>query len=358
MRGCQSDGEDAVLKRQRDSLDGAAGSLRCPITTALILDPVATADGHIYERSAIERWLATKDTSPNTGLSLEHKNLTAILAVRATIQHLVDGGSLPPAEVSDWLLRKGIAAAAAKEWAEAKRSLTAAFELGQAVAGYYLGRAWIDEAAQAKVPEAVTEVERRVAADTNQGQESNLVPISASSELSAGDIIRVLSAEQIALACDTSETDFEGADTLSDYADSTHTVLMVDSNDDTILLPCSVWLPVAACAKWRNAAPQPIVSPADLRTGDDRKIRLRDEATCRAAFDEAGMEHPPRDLVSGNNWKQLWDCQGFSWEAGRVTLHSSSAQHYGHRASGIVGWVFPLGAIEGKISMQAWEFME
>ncbi|EOD34457.1 hypothetical protein EMIHUDRAFT_228637 [Emiliania huxleyi CCMP1516] len=35
-------------------------------------DPVMAADGHSYERSAIERWLATKSTSPMTGEALVH----------------------------------------------------------------------------------------------------------------------------------------------------------------------------------------------------------------------------------------------------------------------------------------------
>ena len=43
----------------------------CPITTELMSDPVLAADGHAYERSAIERWLATKSTSPMTGEELE-----------------------------------------------------------------------------------------------------------------------------------------------------------------------------------------------------------------------------------------------------------------------------------------------
>ena len=43
----------------------------CPITTELMSDPVMAADGHSYERSAIERWLATKSTSPMTGEELE-----------------------------------------------------------------------------------------------------------------------------------------------------------------------------------------------------------------------------------------------------------------------------------------------
>ena len=36
----------------------------CPITYELIHDPVIAADGHTYDRSAIQRWLAKHDTSP------------------------------------------------------------------------------------------------------------------------------------------------------------------------------------------------------------------------------------------------------------------------------------------------------
>ena len=39
-------------------------------------DPVATADGHTYERGAIENWLVQHDKSPMTGVVLAHKILT------------------------------------------------------------------------------------------------------------------------------------------------------------------------------------------------------------------------------------------------------------------------------------------
>ena len=47
----------------------------CPITTEVMTDPVMAADGQSYERSAIERWLTTKQTSPLTGGELEHSYL-------------------------------------------------------------------------------------------------------------------------------------------------------------------------------------------------------------------------------------------------------------------------------------------
>ena len=43
----------------------------CPITQELMIDPVVIADGHAYERCAIETWLQRKATSPKTGQSLD-----------------------------------------------------------------------------------------------------------------------------------------------------------------------------------------------------------------------------------------------------------------------------------------------
>jgi len=46
--------------------------LRCPLTLELFCDPVSAADGHTYERVAIEEWLSTGSrTSPSTGQPLQ-----------------------------------------------------------------------------------------------------------------------------------------------------------------------------------------------------------------------------------------------------------------------------------------------
>ena len=58
----------------------------CPITTEIMSDPVMAADGHAYERTAIERWLATKSTSPMTGGELEHPYLTPNHMLRRMIR--------------------------------------------------------------------------------------------------------------------------------------------------------------------------------------------------------------------------------------------------------------------------------
>ena len=48
--------------------------------------PVTAADGHSYERTAIEQWLASSDLSPLTGQRLPHKQLTRSHALRNAIE--------------------------------------------------------------------------------------------------------------------------------------------------------------------------------------------------------------------------------------------------------------------------------
>ena len=49
---------------------------------------VCCADGHTYERAAIERWLENHDTSPKTGLDLDSFALIPNFALRAAIQEV------------------------------------------------------------------------------------------------------------------------------------------------------------------------------------------------------------------------------------------------------------------------------
>ena len=51
----------------------------------LMVDPVTTADGHTFERAAIERWLQAHNTSPMTGMVLEHAQLAPAIALRQLI---------------------------------------------------------------------------------------------------------------------------------------------------------------------------------------------------------------------------------------------------------------------------------
>src|SRR5688500_13856358 len=62
----------------------------CPITHELMTDPVATADGQIYERKAIAQWLQEHNTSPLTNEKLAHKILTVIPFVKKQIQSYLE----------------------------------------------------------------------------------------------------------------------------------------------------------------------------------------------------------------------------------------------------------------------------
>lgn len=67
----------------------AHGSLccRCPLTGEVMLDPVRAADGFVYERSAIEQWLALgRKRSPMANTPLSHPYVTPDRDLRAAVQ--------------------------------------------------------------------------------------------------------------------------------------------------------------------------------------------------------------------------------------------------------------------------------
>mmetsp|Transcript_62667 Transcript_62667/g.176679 ORF Transcript_62667/g.176679 Transcript_62667/m.176679 type:complete len:870 (-) Transcript_62667:138-2747(-) len=57
----------------------------CPIMHERMREPVLAADGHTYERQAIEKWLQCHNTSPMTGAPLVHRYLTENFALRHVI---------------------------------------------------------------------------------------------------------------------------------------------------------------------------------------------------------------------------------------------------------------------------------
>ena len=57
--------------------DAFSKTLMCPITNEIMQKPVVAADGFTYERSAIIRWLMTKNKSPLTGMPLLDQSLRA-----------------------------------------------------------------------------------------------------------------------------------------------------------------------------------------------------------------------------------------------------------------------------------------
>lgn len=67
---------------------------KCPITRSLIRLPVIAADGHTYDRLAMEQWLRKHETSPITGDVLENKLLVPNHNLKRLMEDLVrEGGS-------------------------------------------------------------------------------------------------------------------------------------------------------------------------------------------------------------------------------------------------------------------------
>ena len=60
----------------------------CPITGALMSDPVSEPDGHTYERSAIIKWLSKNNTSPMTRGGLCVSALKENIALKKSIESI------------------------------------------------------------------------------------------------------------------------------------------------------------------------------------------------------------------------------------------------------------------------------
>ena len=51
----------------------------------MLMEPVIAADGHTYERSAIQNWLQDHNTSPVTGATLLHMHVVPNLVIRSAV---------------------------------------------------------------------------------------------------------------------------------------------------------------------------------------------------------------------------------------------------------------------------------
>lgn len=76
----------------------------CPITLQRMTDPVVAADGHSYERKAIEAYFARNSGNPNpdspiTQRPLAHKELTPNQALKIMIDNWKSSGQLGPSEL-------------------------------------------------------------------------------------------------------------------------------------------------------------------------------------------------------------------------------------------------------------------
>ena len=100
--------EAAAEKRCRKAIDEMADELLCPITQELPVDPVIAADGRVYERSAIERWIIkgkpASVRSPVTNAPMGTRLLSAV-QVRNSIKSMVQSGVISGAKAEAWRAR-------------------------------------------------------------------------------------------------------------------------------------------------------------------------------------------------------------------------------------------------------------
>ena len=76
-------------------------TLICPITQQLPWDPVTAEDGYIYERSAIERHLATNARSPYTNQPIQTKLLPSP-QLKSIIETLIENGTIRGYLAEQW----------------------------------------------------------------------------------------------------------------------------------------------------------------------------------------------------------------------------------------------------------------
>jgi len=67
------------MSNKKILIDHYVDDLRCPIYKTIMLDPVIASDGRLYEREAIEFWLANNKISPVTGDKIDTQILPAII---------------------------------------------------------------------------------------------------------------------------------------------------------------------------------------------------------------------------------------------------------------------------------------
>jgi len=72
----------------------------CPITKAIMRDPVLLSDGYTYEHEAIIRWLKNNDTSPRTSQRLDKFSFTRNIGLKKQIDTFIQSSGLdiPEAE--------------------------------------------------------------------------------------------------------------------------------------------------------------------------------------------------------------------------------------------------------------------
>ena len=76
-------------------------SVTCPISQALVVDPVMAEDGAIYERDQITKWLSSNNRSPVTNAAMGAR-LVAAQATRSLVESLLESESVDDDAAAAW----------------------------------------------------------------------------------------------------------------------------------------------------------------------------------------------------------------------------------------------------------------
>ena len=124
-------------KRARTGAEDASGqklasavlsSVTCPISQALVVDPVMAEDGAIYERDQITKWLSSNKRSPVTNAAMGG-NLVAAQNTRSLVESLLESESVDDDAAAAW------------HSASARKKITGALPGGIDAAKVHLDRA-------------------------------------------------------------------------------------------------------------------------------------------------------------------------------------------------------------------------
>ena len=118
--GHESGHESGVVNTVRAPLIEVPTNHLCPITHQMMVDPVITADGTTYDRSAIEAWFAMQTrrgeaaTSPLTGEPLANNHLLPNLIVRSLVREFAEAYAHQLSECREYLEQVLVGAPARK----------------------------------------------------------------------------------------------------------------------------------------------------------------------------------------------------------------------------------------------------
>ena len=120
-------GDDAGASGQKLA-SAVLSSVTCPISQALVVDPVMAEDGAIYERDQITKWLSSNNRSPVTNAAMGAR-LVAAQATRSLVESLLESESVDDDAAAAW------------HSASARKKITGALPGGIDAAKVHLDRA-------------------------------------------------------------------------------------------------------------------------------------------------------------------------------------------------------------------------